>query len=531
MKQLLIVLLVFAGYHAQAQKIQFKIDGQQTDTVHLVKYFGKNLFYADTALMENGSVTFDGSKQKPGLLALYIPNQNLLEFVYSGEEDIEIRAKGPNFMQNAQAKKSEENKLFYGYVQMIGTRRPQAEQFRQEQQNHEEGSEKWKELQEKIEALNKEVEDFRTNLVEKHGDMLATKILKMSFEVEVPDGPVDENGEPLEPDFRYRYFKEHFWDNIDLTDERLVRTKIFGEKLEYYFSKKMLQQHWDSIIVEAFDFIDQFDIQSDYFQYTVSTLTNNYSKSNIMGMNKVYVYLGKRYYCGDVDAQFKIGDRVWKPVTAEDGGSAAHWTKESQRQKLCDNVNTHFNLVMGATPPNIKLRDTTNVTYHDFASLDNEYKVLYFWDPECGHCKKITPKLQTLYEKKWKDRNIEIFAVGKADSEELFDKWKKFIVKHNLEFINVALTYTMKEDAMDESPGQPKLRKLLQETTLESLNYQQQYDIFATPKVWILNDKNEIIAYSLTVSQLEDLFDRLQGVDDPEKIFPPEKNQEDEQMH
>ena len=531
MKQLLIVLLVLVGYQAQAQKIHFKIDGQENETtVHLVKYFGTNLFYADTAEMVNGSVTFDGSKQKGGLLALYIPNQNLLEFVFSGDEDVDIRSKGPNFMQNAEAKKSKENALFYGYVQMIGTRRPLVDQFRKDQQNHDEGSEQWLALQEKIEAMNKEVEDFRNNLLEKHSDMLATKILKMSFEVEVPDGPVDEEGKPLDENFRYKYFKAHYWDNIDLTDDRLMRTKIFGEKLDYYFSKKMLLQHWDSILVEAFDFIDQFDLKSDYFQYCVSTLTNNYSKSKIMGMNKVYVYLGKRYYCGD-ETEFKLGDRVFKGVLGEDGKSAAHWTKESQRLKLCDNVNTHFNLVMGATPPNIKLHDTTDVVYHDFMSLDNDYKVLYFWDPECGHCKKITPKLQTLYEKKWRDRNIEVFAIGKADSKELFDKWKKFIVENNLEFINVALTYTMKEAAMDETPGQPKLRQLLTETTLESLNYQQQYDIFATPKVWILNDKNEIIAYSLTVSQLEDLFDKLQDVQDAEKIFPPEQNQEDEQMH
>jgi len=530
MKHLLAFLIVFSGYVAQAQEIKFKIPDQKDTTVHLVKYFGKNLFYADTAEMVKGVVTFDGSKQKAGLLALYIPNKNLLEFVYNGEEDVYITASGENFMQNAEAKKSEENKLFYGYVQMIGTRRPQADKLRQDQQGHEPDSPKYKELQEKIESLNKEVVDFRNNLLENHADMLATKILKMSFEVEVPDGPVDENGKPLENDFRYKYFKEHYWDNIDLTDDRLVRTKIWGEKLDYYFSKKMLIQHWDSILVEAFDFIDQFDVKSDAFQYTVSTLTNKYSKSKIMGMNKVYVYLGKRYYCGD-NTIFKLGDRTFKGVTDENGESVAHWTKESQREKLCENVNTHYNLVMGAVAPNIKLRDTTNVTYHDFHSLDNEYKVLYFWDPECGHCKKITPKLQTLYEKKWHDRNIEIFAVGKADSKELFEKWKKFIVKNNLEFINVALAYSMKEDAMDETPGQPKLRALLQETTLTSLNYQQTYDIFATPKVWILNKDNEIIAYSLTVSQLEDLFDKLQGEEESEKLFPPEENQEDEQMH
>ena len=42
---------------------------------------------------------------------------------------------------------------------------------------------------------------------------------------------------------------------------------------------------------------------------------------------------------------------------------------------------------------------------------------------------------------------------------------------------------------------------------------------------------NKIIGKSLSVSQLEDLMDRLQNKTDVEKIFPPEKDPEDEQMH
>jgi thiol-disulfide isomerase/thioredoxin len=522
---------VLTGYSTQAQEIKFKISDQMKDTtVHLVKYFGTNTFYADTAEMVNGVVTFDGSKQDAGLLALYIPNKNLLEFVFDGNEEVYITSSGVNFMQNAEAKKSKENKLFYEYVQMIGTLKPKVDALRRTQQGQEADSPEFMKSQEMIDGLNKEVEDFRKSLLTEHTETLTTKILKMSFEIKIPDAPVDAEGNKIDKNFSYKYFKSHFWDNIDLTDDRLSRTKIFGEKLDYFFSKKMLVQHWDTVIVEAFDFLDQLDPASEMFQYCVSTLTNKYSKSKIMGMNKAYIYLGKRYYCGTGES-LSIAGRTFDPVQGKDGGIPAHWVKKSQLSKLCDNVNTHFNLVMGAKPPNIKLRDTTNATYYDFASLPNEYTILYFWDPECGHCKKITPKLQTLYEKKWKERDIEIFSVGKCDSRELFDKWKKFVDANNLEFINVGLTYSMKEDAMDETPGQPKLRDLLQETTLGSLNYQQTYDIYATPKMWVLNKDKEIIAYSLTISQTEELMDNLQGKKDLEKIFPPEANQEDEQMH
>ena len=536
MKQFLFLLVVMLGFSSQAQEIKFKIEGQQDSTVHLVRYVGKNTFYADTAQMINGTVTFDGSKQKAGLLSLYIPGQNLLDFVFSGEEDIYITSKGNNFMQFAEAKKSKENKLFYEYVQMIGKKRPTVDRIREAQKQQKEGSPEYEKSQEQIDKLNKEVADYRQMLIDEHGDMLAVKVLKMSFEIDIPDAPVDAEGKPTIENFQYKYFRNHFWDNIDLNDDRLARTKIFGEKMDYYFSKRMLPRHWDTILVEAFDFIDTFDVASDAFQCAVTSLFEKYRKSTVMGMNKVYIYLGKRYFCGNLAPNGKeipltIGDRSFDIVKGKDGGSAAHWLKTDQLNKLCEHVDTYYRLVIGSVPPHIKLRDTTDVTYHDFYTLDNEYTLLYFWDPECGHCKKITPKLQTLYEKKWRDRDIEIFAVGKSDSKELFDKWKKFIVDNNLEFINVGLTHTMKAKAMDDSPGQPMLRELLGETSLESINYQTNYDIFATPKVWVLDKDKKIVAYSLTVSQLEEMLDVLQGKQDLEKIFKPEKNEEDEKMH
>ena len=95
-----------------------------------------------------------------------------------------------------------------------------------------------------------------------------------------------------------------------------------------------------------------------------------------------------------------------------------------------------------------------------------------------------------------------------------------------MHFINVAMTDNLYEQAMkDARQFVPKY------TTLESLNYQQTYDIFATPKVFVLDKDKKIIAKGITISQLEDLLDRRQGFEDSEKLFPPEENKDEEQMH
>jgi hypothetical protein len=64
---------------------------------------------------------------------------------------------------------------------------------------------------------------------------------------------------------------------------------------------------------------------------------------------------------------------------------------------------------------------------------------------------------------------------------------------------------------------------------LQSLNYQQTYDIYSTPKVFVLDKDKKIIAKNLSVSQLEDMLDKLQNKSDAPKLFPPDP-EEDEHM-
>ena len=60
-------------------------------------------------------------------------------------------------------------------------------------------------------------------------------------------------------------------------------------------------------------------------------------------------------------------------------------------------------------------------------------------------------------------------------------------------------------------------------TTLESLNYSDTYDIFSTPKVWILDKDKKIIGKGLGVAQIEEFLDRLQGFEDADKLFSVEE--------
>ena len=512
----LFVAIVLLTQISFAQKIKIKVLGQRDTTVHLIKYFGKGLYYADTAVIKNGEVVFNGAKQKPGILGLLLPGQQYFEFIYNNEE-IWLETSGQNgaeFTKNLVVKKSEENKVFIPYVNYITEKKTSAGKMGEERAAFKPEDKAYKDLGDKIELINKEVLAYQQSLIAKNPTLLVSKIVKMSIDVVIPEPPKDASGNILDSNFQFNYFRAHYWDNVDLMDERLVNNPIFHNKLEYYFSKNMMIQHWDTVIYHAFQFCDHLNPKSRTFEYCVGWITQNFGKSQQMGMDKVYYHMLDRYYCSK---------------NAE-GKHPSFWVDESKYEELCKELDIKMGICLGEKAPNLILKDTTDTKWVNLYDLKSEYTILYFWDPECGHCKTITPKLAKLYKEKMKARNVEVYAVGKAIGKD-FESWKKFIRDNKLEFINVAVTDKLYQIAKEKPeslvpiyPGEQG-----KPTTLESLNYQSTYDIYSTPKVFILDKDKKIIAKSLSMSQIEDLLDNLQNKKNAAKIMEQDAK-EDAQM-
>lgn len=505
MKNIFLVSFILCSTFTFGQKLKFKVVGQKDTTIHLVKYYGKNLYYADTANIKGGIVEFDGKKQKPGILAVLLPGQKYFEFIYNNE-DVNIETEGPDFIKTMKVKKSEENKVFVAYMNYLIEKRTQTNKLSEERSKiKNEKDQAYIDLTNKMKAINEEVEKYQYDLIANNKEKLVSKIVKMSMEVKIPEAPKDANGKVIDSLFQYHYYKAHFFDNIDLKDERLVNSPIFQNKIETYFGKTMMVQHWDTIIKYGFEFCDRLDQKTKTFEFCVTWITSTYEKSNIMGMDKVFNRMGERYYCS----------------TNSEGRSPAFWMPAEKLEELCEKVSVQKNLVMGVVPPNIRLRDTTDVNWKDFYSLKSEYTVIYFWDAECGHCKKTTPKLEKLYTEKLKARNVEVFAVAKAIGED-FKLWKKFIKENNLTFINVGLSESLYKAALEDA------RKFVPEfTTLDALNFSKTYDIYSTPRIFVLDKDKKIVAKQLSISQLEDFLDKMQNIKNAPKLFPPDPEEEE----
>ncbi|MEO9531473.1 MAG: thioredoxin-like domain-containing protein [Crocinitomicaceae bacterium] len=499
MKKLLVLLIILgAGLKSNAQNLTFNVNGLNDTTVYLAKYLGKQLFYADTTQAKNGSLTFDGKKHPRGLYAVVIPGVQYFEFIHDNEEVEMSIGNMQDMIGSMKVAKSTNNKVFYEYILFMTEKKKKSAQFNPIFKDSTATKKDKEEATAKLKAIGKEILEGQKKFYKANQDRFIGTMILMSMETEYVDPPKDKDGNITDSNFVYNHYIKHFWDGVDFKDDAIVRTPVFHNKLDKFFSQQGIIQIPDSITAQAKIILDQMeygDQNNQVFQYTVHHITQKYEASKIMGMGRVFVYMADNYYCG-------ANNHAW-------------WMSEENSKKLCERADKMRRTMIGEPSPMLILPDSTEKNWINSYKLPAEFTVLYFWDPDCGHCKKTTPKLQRLYDEKFKERNIEVYAVGKATGED-FEKWKKYIRENELTFINVGLTKSVYNQAMEDP------RPLLQKTTIESLNYTDTYDIYSTPRIFILDKDKKILFKQLSIGQLEEILDNLTGHKGDVKLYPKE---------
>jgi peroxiredoxin len=233
----------------------------------------------------------------------------------------------------------------------------------------------------------------------------------------------------------------------------MVRTPLFHNKVEQFMEKLTLQIP-DSINFYA-DKLLAMAKSKEAFKYIVWWITNHYEKSQIMGMDAVFVHMAKNYYLS----------------------GKAFWVDSGVVNKIRERAGILEPILIGKRAPNMYLTDSSGKVY----TLDGfkaKSTILYFWDPNCGHCQKETPKLYEFWEKN-KSRGIDVFAVT-IDRKP--DDWKKYIREKKLNWLNVWDSHTVTD-------------------------FKNVYDIYSTPVIYILDENKKILAKRIGVEQLPDFFD------------------------
>jgi thiol-disulfide isomerase/thioredoxin len=468
------------------RRFEFTVKGIVKDTVYLANYYGNKLMYNDTAIADaKGKVVFAKKRgYRPGVYAVVIPGPRYFEFL-ANEPLVVMNSDTSDLGGKLVVEKSLENQVFMDYVRFINVQRKEADGVSKEREATEDPIKKAA-LKERLVGYEKAIRTYQEDLVAKHPGTYVAMIVKMSMspeerEVRKADGTLDSAA-------TYYSYRAHFWDNTDLTDERILRTPVFQNKFDEYIGK-VVPQIPDTINKCADEIIQRMDKNhsDDLWRFAVHNITYKYETSDIMGMDAVFVHMAQTYYAP------KPGEK-----------SRATWMGQEKLDKLIDRARKEAPLIIGAQARNIILTDTTEQNWVDLYRVPHEYVLVVFWDPHCGHCKKTLPDLYTQYKEKLRPIDVEVFAVAKATDSVLFHDWKEFIIENKMDWINAGLTWHVYSDAK-QNPSKyiPKF------TTIESLNYADAWDVYSTPKFFLLDADRKIIGKQLNPDQMVDLIGQL----------------------
>lgn len=303
-----------------------------------------------------------------------------------------------------------------------------------------------------------ELTAYRKDYVSKYPNTLLSTLLNTLIIPETPDGVhYLPDGKTVDSTFAYYYYKDHYWDNFDFTDNRLMYAPIYEPKLNEYFNRLVLPIP-DTVNAEADAILAKARKAPEIFKYTLYWLAHNAETSKVMGMDEVFVHLVENYYMK--------GDAYWL-----DSAGVARY--EDRAQKIKPNV-------LGNVAPELDLQDIWTLQDVPLNKVEAPYTLVVFWQPDCGHCIKEIPQIDSLYNKVLKQKGVKVYSVP---TEGELTEIQKFVEKYDLkDWVNVV-------DAHNSS------------------GYRTKYDVYSTPKVYLLDDHKKIIGKGLDHSNIMDVLE------------------------
>lgn len=482
------VLAVFSGAcmaNAQGYHITAQVDGLRDSTVLLAVYSGANKYARDTAKTDsNGRAVFtNNTPLAGGMYMLVAGHTQLCDFLISDEQSqqfaIHYKKADDSSPVEVLFKDSPENTAFIEFQKFMGKRQADSRRLREQAQKD---STFRAAAVDSLKRIAEEEKAYAAGVVEQwKGKLLATLARSVQPPPQAPE-PAIPDDHPQRDSIRWVYYfqweKDHFFDNIDFADARLLNTPVFEPNFDAYFNTK-IAQHPDTVIAAVRRILDKAKAHDDMFMYCLGHLFNTYIQWKALsitphyaiGMEAVVVDLITNYYLA--------GEAKW----AEKDTTFMRQIREYAR------FNRHS--LVGMPARDLQMQQLTG-QYTSLYDIQSTYTLLIFFDTNCGHCQKEIPLIYETY-RQFRDKGLRVFCVyiGRDGPE-----WQKFVEKHGLDWINVWDPY-------------------------ETTNFREIYTVQTTPQLYLLNKDKKIIARRVT----HDLLEQLMGfyIDKKPLNLPDEK--------
>jgi peroxiredoxin len=456
---LLFALCFSAGLLAaeRGYKITIKLTGSADTSLLLAHYYGTKQYLDDTAFRnKQGLYIFEGNeKLKDGMYIIAGTNKNkYFDFFLTGTQPIEFACDPTNVVNTMQVKGSDDNKAFYAYIKYLGSLQTTIEPLNHWMKANPNRADSTDIIKSQIETIDKEAKAYIKNFYTSNPGFLSANFVKANNEPDYLQYITSADGK-IDSALMYPTYKAHFFDNFTFTDPRLIYTPVFAQKMDFYFDKLVVPVR-DSLEKDIDRVMTLASVNKDMETYMAWFLSLKYETSPVMGHDALFVYIVRKYL--------------------ETG--KVYYLYPEVKDNIIKRVNTLEPLLLDKVAPNLILVDTNNVA-HSLLATKARYTLLFFWESTCGHCQAEMPKVLKFYDEFHTKYNFEVFGVSTDTS---MVKWKAYIKKNNLPWINVNGHLSV------------------------SGNYHTLYDIRSTPIMYLLDEDKKILTKFLLIEDISNVI-------------------------
>ncbi len=453
---ILLAFILGAGtIHAQeGYRIEIEIRGIESDPLIMGNFFGEGTYVVDTSIVENGVHIFAGNEKLPeGMYFLARKKSRLLDFIVYQDQHFRLETDTSDLVMNLNVIGDVDNQLFIDDMKYNAARNDEAAPYLKVIQDSTASPADRAEAQTSLSAINNKVLEHQEAIMKEYPESFMAKLFSAQMRERLP-----ETEDMADPDAAFNYYKAHYWDHFDLSDPTFLRLNqpLYRDKLDTYFDR-LVMQNADSIEKEIDQLAQVAKKNQETYKYFVWALTLKYQNPRIMGLDEVFVHMNDTYFAS---------------------GEMNYWANAQLRKNVQEYSDQLRNSLIGKKASNLIMPDE-NMEKKSLYDISNTYTVVYFFDPDCQHCKMATPVLDRLYDSHKYD--LEVFAVSTDTS---MVKMKNYIRDMDLSWITVNGPRTFTEP------------------------YYKLYDAMTTPTFYILDENKNIIAKKLPVEQIDPFIEQ-----------------------
>ncbi len=461
----LILTLPLISYAQKGFRIDVQIKGWENKQIYFEYHYGKKNLIIDSLLLGNSGKAYvrGDSALAGGIYMFVLPQKAFLEFIMDeNNQFFSLTTDTTDIINNLKFKNSKDNEAFLKFQKHAYSNWSRNDWYQKRIRANMNNTDSINKINDEIEAFNNTQNEYRQKFIDQHQNSFLATVITALMEPTVPEPPIDKSLSPeaqkqATRQWKYLYYKDHYWDNIDFSDARLLRTTLIENKINSFFTR-VVPNSVDSIIVESERLIEKSKANPDVYRFVVNKLLSNFEMSGKWSNDNIFVALANKYYLS----------------------GQAPWADSTFVQQLAFRVKMMTPTLLGKRIPTTVFTKMDGSQSFIIDTLQAKITLLYFWSSDCEHCKEYTPKLHDLYER-YKDKGLRIVAITATTN---FDEWQQYVKEQN---------YT------DWINGYYK------GDYVQLLNL---YDVYMTPRIFVINQNKTIIQKDLEVKSIEKIIKR-----------------------